>query len=330
MSTFFSSCPVFSSRVSSSIRVIPATTSSPFTCGARLRVWPLYYGVLIAVFIMGPTSGLNGLNGMKELSAEQGWLWAYGSNLILALRDRWFLRAEWLEMGHFWSLAVEEHFYLVWPFLVYFLDRRRLAAVCLAGILLTAPIRYALLRLGVSEISIYVLTPCRMDALLIGGLLAMMVRWSGGPRRLLIPARWCTSLALLAIVVTLCHDGAWLNPYGWRMQQMGYSGLASAFGGLLILVLNARPGGTWHAVWTSAPLRMLGRYSYGLYVYHCLFGRLIEERLRPLYAGPTQTATLLSLLTLAATSLALFLLVAAASYQIIEMPFLRLKRHFPP
>ena len=295
-----------------------------------LRVWPLYYGVLIAVFIIGPTLGLNGLRGMKELNAEQGWLWAYGTNLIPFFRNNWIPCAEWLNMWHFWSLAVEEQFYLVWPFLVYFLGRRPLAAVCLVGILVTAPIRYAMLRFGVSALAIYALYPCRMDSLLVGSLLAILVRRSGGPRALLKPALISTGLALLVIGATSWHDRAWLYLFGWRMQQMGYTALAIAFGGLLILALNARPGGTWHAVWTFAPLRMLGRYSYGLYIYHNLFGKLIEQKLRPLYAGPTQTASLLSQMAFMAATFAVFLVVAVASYHIIEMPFLRLKRYFPP
>lgn len=295
-----------------------------------LRVWPLYYGVLIAVFVAGPVLGADDMESMKALRAEQGWLWAYATNLVLARHDEWVLRAGWLEMGHFWSLAVEEHFYLVWPFVVFLVGRHRLGAVCLVGIVVAVPVRYVLLRLGVPSIGIYVLTPCRVDALLMGGLLATMVRKPGGPAALVTPARWGTILAVLTIAVVVYQDKRWLDPRGWRMQQVGYSAIATAFGGLLVLAINARSGGSWHRLWTCAPLRTLGRYSYGLYVYHFLFGKLLEEKLHPFYAGPSGTAQLPSILAFVAASVAASLIVAVASYHIVEMPFLRLKRYFAP
>ena len=60
----------------------------------------------------------------------QGWYWTYTVNFLIALKGGW--GAAPLHSGHLWSLAIEEQFYLVWPFVVWKLDRRTLMTVCLS------------------------------------------------------------------------------------------------------------------------------------------------------------------------------------------------------
>ena len=97
-----------------------------------LRIFPLYYGVLALVFFVAPlVSPLRGPT-LDYLLDRQAWAWLYGVNVYLAGHEEW----SFSYLNHFWSLSVEEHFYLVWPFVVLLLARRprTLIAVSLNGL----------------------------------------------------------------------------------------------------------------------------------------------------------------------------------------------------
>ena len=87
-----------------------------------LRIFPLYYAVLAVLFLLLPlVAGLSSAGPpWTTLRAHQAWAWLYGVNVFVALRGEWALSY----LDHFWSLAVEEHFYFVWPFVVWALARR--------------------------------------------------------------------------------------------------------------------------------------------------------------------------------------------------------------
>ena len=108
-------------------------------------------------------------------------------------------------MGHFWSLAVEEHFYLLWPIVVLSFGRRSLLGICVAVTVLALALRCALSFAGAGDVALVVLTPCRFDALCVGGFLALAVR-SVGLERVARTAR--SSLGPLA----------WPRPAGVRLE----------------------------------------------------------------------------------------------------------------
>jgi len=99
---------------------------------------------------------------------EQLWYWTYSLNLLIAF-DGW--RPFWA-VGHFWSLAVEEQFYLIWPLVVYFCSKRAFVGVCLACILISVCVRVVLHLMG-NSVAAYTLMPARLDSLAIGGLIAL-------------------------------------------------------------------------------------------------------------------------------------------------------------
>src|SRR6185503_13810219 len=128
-----------------------------------------------------------------RLREHQAWAWLYGVNVYLARAGGWVL--SYIE--HFWSLAVEEHFYLVWPFVVFWLAGRPRAlmgaALGLAALSFAARVAAALA--GVNPVAVTVLTPFQLDALCLGGFFAVWLRQPGGEaavRRVVLP------LALLA------------------------------------------------------------------------------------------------------------------------------------
>src|SRR5205823_1934832 len=90
-----------------------------------LRIFPLYYGFLGVVFLLLPRVTPFGRH-LAALLHYQVWYWTYLLNVLISLRG-WPPVADF---NHFWLLAVEDQFYLVWPFVVYMLGRRALLAAC--------------------------------------------------------------------------------------------------------------------------------------------------------------------------------------------------------
>lgn len=291
-----------------------------FYARRALRVFPLYYGVLIGVFaalpLIATTTG--GFNGVEDAYV---WLWSYGTNIRVAMRGEWF------PLSHFWTLAVEEHFYMFWPAVVFLCDRKTTVRVCLGMILLALVARVWLVSQG-AVLAAYCLTVCRMDALAMGGLVALAAR---GPRGL---EAWASvaRMTLLLGTITLTALVGWRFGLAFQdpvIQTIGYLALDVCFAALLALVVAAPASSPLAVACNLAPLRSLGRYSYGLYVYNSIFilcaeGSSLLPRLVS-WSGSTTLGRLLFIVLAASSTLA----VAWLSWHLLERPFLRLKRYFP-
>jgi peptidoglycan/LPS O-acetylase OafA/YrhL len=293
-----------------------------FYARRTLRIFPLYYFVLAMLFLVLPRL-VTLPPGLAEPKDHQAWLWTYGTNFYIATQ------ASWQALGyvtHFWSLAIEEHFYLVWPLVVYSFPRSTVERICLGVILVGLALRAALAMAGMSEISISVLTPLRIDALCVGGLLAAIARrpegaaplvsrsgravlWLGGA--ILVVSAWC---ALTQIGLPFFH-------------QFRGSLYALLFGALTLTSVNPG-GGPMAAFFQTASLRFLGKYSYGLYVYHGLLTWYLPD----LKAEARLDAALgnhwLAILAYAAIGFGVSTAVAVVSYELLEKRFLLLKRYF--
>jgi peptidoglycan/LPS O-acetylase OafA/YrhL len=99
-----------------------------FYARRTLCIFPLYYGVLALVFFVAPMIPFLRGPSLDFLVERQAWAWLYGVNIYIARAGEWAF--SYLE--HFWSLAVEEHFYLIWPLLVFVVARRPRTLIALS------------------------------------------------------------------------------------------------------------------------------------------------------------------------------------------------------
>jgi len=225
-----------------------------------LRIFPLYYAYLAVLFFLLPAV----LPTLDVRRDTQGWLWTYLGNVLFA-REGGFHASPFT--GHFWSLAVEEQFYLVWPLLVWWLPRRRLAAVCLGLVAGAFALRFAIHRTTFNATAAYVLTPARMDALALGALVAVAAReptWWPRVRRL---APWGLAAAAAAVGAVWARQGGLFggDPV---VQVWAFGPLAVGFAAVLVLALGGGAPSPLSRALSGPALRTAGKYSYGLYVLH--------------------------------------------------------------
>ncbi len=219
---------------------------------------------------------------------------------------------------------MEEQFYLAWPVLVWALPRRGVAAAALAAVAGAALLRAALLR-GDHANAAYVLTPCRMDALAVGALVACLARAEGGLARLarLSPALTCAS-GTAVLAVALWRGGLFGGDPA--VEALAFTPLALFFGALLARAV-ASPARSPFARALAAPwLCSVGRYAYGLYVLHYPVFRGLEAcGVRATALPPLLGSRLPGLALFAGVAGALSLAAALASWHLLERPFLALK-----
>lgn len=287
-----------------------------------LRIFPLYYGTLAVLFWVVPLL-VTPSGGFATVLRERGWYWSYLANVLYA-RQGW---PEFDGIGHVWSLAVEEQFYLMWPLLIFWTRRRTLIAACLGAVVGSFLIRLWLASHD-HRIAAYVLMPARTDALAVGALLAIL---STSAQGLAARSRYLTPLAVLAAsgIAAVGLRARDLNAERFLVVTVVVTCLAILFGAVLALVLNAAPGSRTSRVLSSRVLTFFGRYSYGLYVLH---SPLLFLMLRPHFSGasvpPIHGSVLPGVLLFATFGIGLSILLALVSWHLWERPFLELKRHF--
>jgi peptidoglycan/LPS O-acetylase OafA/YrhL len=293
-----------------------------FYARRSLRIFPLYYFVLTMLFLLLPNL-VTMPEGIQEARRHQVWLWTYTTNFYIASKSSW---GALTYVNHFWSLAIEEHFYLLWPFVVFSFGRRTLERVCIGVMVGALALRIGLSLAGVSELSIFVLTPCRVDALCAGGLLALRARCKGGAE-MLVHHSARSALVLGSGLVLLSGWCVATNLGIPVFHPVRTSLYALFFGALLLMSLDTRPNLVTMAL-QSQLLRFFGKYSYGLYVYHGLLTWYLidlhaEERCAAL-VGNHAWAILITAVVGAGVSV----FVAVLSYHLLEKRFLALKKFF--
>jgi peptidoglycan/LPS O-acetylase OafA/YrhL len=288
-----------------------------------LRIFPLYYAVLSVFALAALIFGLDYHHQLLSLA-----LYLQNTTLI-AQRIRSYSGANELPLPHFWSLAVEEQFYLVWPITVFLMrGRRRLLIFCAAALLVCPLLRYYLLLHGVNYYVVSANTLCRADSLLAGAALALLFR-SRFRDQVVRAGSWIFAIgAISKIVLVYSLDrGPLLNSLDvYRVfLVIDFSAIAIASSGLIVLALSA-PRVT--SLCTLQPLRWLGKYSYGIYVLHLIIFSYLDEPFRGFCAGHISDDKGLNILI---TGIAIFfisLIAAYISYNLFERHFLRLKRYF--
>ena len=285
-----------------------------------LRIFPLYYALLVVVFAVLP---LVSASPALLAATRDRWLYVtYLANVALVAHG-WQLFC----LDITWSLAVEEQFYLCWPLLIRRCSRAALVRLLLLLIVIMPILRTGALALGLSWRGTLMLTPFRLDTLAVGALIALAEREA--PEVFAIMKRQAPRVAGLlgGFVAALILSGRFARD-SWLVGTVGYSLLALFFGALLVVALG--PPRPLRAILLLRPLRRVGVVSYGIYILHPLcyaaVGTILLKVGLPLTAAGTGSvvAGCTGLVIDAAAAYG----VAEVSFRLFETPLLRLKRFF--
>jgi len=253
-----------------------------------LRIFPAFYGYA-AVYVMGRIAMNLSIHWPSLLSCLTYTTNYYGS----------FHEDVPPTMVHVWSLAVEEQFYLLWPFIFWKLagNRRGLMKGLITAVLAIWAYRWVAVIFNFSGTYVYEAFETRADALALGCLMAIANRENVIPRWLL-DWKWLGPVALVMIVISaaLVLNGP---RYSWALVAVAFA--------VLILQAIAHAQSVWYRWLNLKPFYALGIISYSLYLYHPFAIRL---------PGVLRSYVPEMIFAIA---------LATASYFIVEKPFLRLK-----
>ncbi len=293
-----------------------------FYARRSLRIFPLYYGVLIVLLLLTRPLQLHWQH-------MQWVLLGYLQNTNLVMPYDQFSLSGGLDLDHLWSLAVEEQFYLVWPVLVFLVAARgRVLRLALGLSIAAVAVRAAFIAHHLTYNFINRSTLSRADSLLIGAALALMLR---GPRHDLTlrvaPAMLALSSGLFAVLMLLSHIGNvphWLHIRA-LLFCFGYSLLAVASAALIAWCL--RPSTFPRRIFERPTMRFFGKYSYGIYVLHGIALPFLIRTFRG-WIDLLSTSKLLSIGGASVMTILVSVGAAWLSYNLYERHFLRLKGRF--
>ena len=297
-----------------------------------LRIFPLYYafiivGTIVALAVSGTSAWVPGPS-----------YWVYMQNYALAFDDevlRW--------TAHFWSLAIEEQFYFVWPIVALTVSRKRLIPTILVLVPAVVMLRGFMIFKGASIPAlngtfhgaegiakfVYRATFTRADGLLLGAFVAVTQREVLHPvsiawRRLRFPIWIATALALVGLYIMA--NG--LNDYDRRIMAIGYVTLAIFFASSISMCADAVISERVRAFLSWRPLVACGKVSYGMYIFHWVLVILLVPRLVVMQKGMDVGTQMGLTSAVIVGGIAVSYVLATLSFKFFETPFLKLKGRF--
>ncbi len=273
------------------------------------RLWPAYFLCLAVAYFF-------------DVAPTRETIWWH----VFMVTNQYVFHVQgWPGMlSHFWTLAVEQQFYLFWPFVILFAPKRRLTLLLLV-VMLAGPLsREIILAFRWSDISaIYTPLPCCLDFFAIGGVIA----WGH-------QSGWLDRFAtLFRLRLLLVPAAGWLL-YGVFLKSTGavfpscwavFDPLIQALGfGVLIVYMLRKPDGFTARCLSLPPLVYIGGISYGIYVYHNFMHWFGPSVLRHTTGRNYLSGEPLHVVYY----IALSFILAVASYHFIEEPVRRWGRRF--
>jgi peptidoglycan/LPS O-acetylase OafA/YrhL len=270
-----------------------------------LRIFPIYYLLIFTLFI-------SNYQNTRDIFF---WLATYTINIFQAIRNEYVG-----DFNHFWSLGVEEQFYLFWPLIILFIARKRWLAVILCTISLSIFFRTIIYLTNGNWMMNSYSTPGCMYALGLGALLAYWTLYREKAIAKISRPEIVYSVLLLYLASLILND--YFDSEAWK--QIGDDCL---FGVLSLLLIC----GAFYGMFKGLAKKFLenrfvnyaGRISYGLYVYHLFIPALyywIAQSTGYMISNKYVLFTIFFIMTF---------IVAHFSWIFIERPVNRLKLKFP-
>ncbi|MDP2292547.1 MAG: acyltransferase family protein [Actinomycetota bacterium] len=235
-----------------------------FWAGRLRRLMPASLAVLAAVSIVWPLADIAVASLRRDVLWSLAWATNWGT--ITGGGDYWARFGDPSPLNHYWSLAIEQQFYVVWPlvFLVAIRSRHALRRVVgvIAAVGSAASIAFMIVWFDPSSpTDTYMNTAARAHSLLIGAVAAAFtLPLADGTLRGARAARRLTPIAAagaVAIIALAENDSVWLFRWGFPVFAIA-----------MVVVVVAAADGLGASILGSAPMRWIGDHSYGLYLWH--------------------------------------------------------------
>ncbi|MDG4884167.1 acyltransferase [Mesorhizobium sp. WSM4884] len=272
-----------------------------------IRIFPPYFAVL----------GLVWLTDLEQSKSSLAWHALYLSNFWYALRNDW---NPWL-LCHFWSLSIEEQFYLAWPLIVLLAPRKRIEAITIGVICFSLAYRFYWPIAADPALARDLLPPASMDALACGALLAVR-RARGADIPQWMRLSWPAPAAVFLLVVWSDPGPAsstWEWPRWVLVQVLPLVPLAA-----IVAACSNGLGGRLGRLAELPPLLSLGRISYGVYLYHPILLAYAVKAQPWIPLNVSEQGPGRFLVAGAAT-----LIAASLSWTLFEKPLNGFKHYFP-
>ncbi len=286
-----------------------------------LRIWPLYFLALLSGFFIIPfiysqlqISDFSSPNYLYEIRSQLPFYLTFLGNWAVVLHTY----SSFSNIAHLWTISLEEQFYLLWPLILVFIRSFKSALFfCILIIISATGFRYYLNSIGTEHPHLYVNTFARVDTLVFGSLIALILFYKPqiiSKLRLFfnLPFQGL-SLILLGIIL---YRISLFNPYLIRNGTLGYLVISVFMSYYILSSLQIQTLFSKFLTWR--PLVYLGKISYGLYVWHILSIELINITFRNLNY-PIIKIPLAFLLTI---------IISSISYRYFEQFFLKFKSNF--
>lgn len=264
------------------LRTPPRWGSAMRFLGRRaLRTWPLYYLTLLAALYLLPFTSVYASSDLTRAATHQVWYLLHLSNLYFVAHDTWGPVA----LSHYWSLAVEEQYYLVWTVVVMGLSvgveqERRVHRVLVAGgVLIAVGIvsRVMFVEYGMGTRAVMIFTTNKADALGWGSVVACVVAMGKEGVRAIRAIAW-VALGVAGVILLVATTGV-VSCDDMAFHARVLPVVEAGFGAWVLLSVRRGQmgsgqvwgrvcGGVWGGVLERGVIPWFGKYSFGLYVWH--------------------------------------------------------------
>ena len=228
-----------------------------FILRRALRVFPLYYLCLFALFFLLPKSWLD----LSYYRSHQTWFWLYAENWLFSLQGWPEVKA----LRHFWSLAIEEQFYITWPLFVWLFTPKGLVRFCIFLFFFSFFFRNFGMHLGFVPPFSYVATLGRMEGIVLGAIVAVLVRTN---KTYLEKYTYLTTVisGILSIVVFIVA-GTMFVEYPLH-YMINYTIVDVFFAGMIVMTMCNKELIYFKRVLNHRFFKQVGIMSYCIYIFH--------------------------------------------------------------
>lgn len=249
----------------------------------------------------------------SKVFKNQHLLWTLTANIEGSFGERNPLGDGSFALFHFWSLAVEWHFYLLFPVIIWVAGSVKRAALFLVAVALGC--RLAFVHYGLSDNALYAFTLCRIDSLAMGTLLACVNVQAAASARKSVGLIGAT--AFVALMGCVASGSVPFKTLTW-LQTVGYTAVALSIAMVMFAVVASSCDSRLVAALEQRWLVWIGRASYSLYIWHMVFFPTIFATIAQRGLDPRAQY----LATFAVSMLVTFA-AGWISFKFVETPFLR-------